>query len=116
MVGISIPPLRACNQVAAGLNVGLAGIPWWTTDIGGFHGGNPDDPKFREVFIRWFQYGTFCPVIRLHGDQEPHSEPLGTSGGGVCISGAANEVWSYGPGLWNLQKILDDTGKAETPI
>jgi alpha-D-xyloside xylohydrolase len=90
------------NQVAAGLNVGLAGIPWWTTDIGGFHGGNPDDPKFREVFIRWFQYGTFCPVMRLHGDREPHSEPLGTSGGGVCTSGAANEVWSYGPEAYGI--------------
>lgn len=90
------------NQVAAGLNVGLAGIPWWTTDIGGFHGGNPDDPKFREVFIRWFQYGTFCPVMRLHGDREPHSEALGTSGGGVCTSGAANEVWSYGPEAYEI--------------
>jgi alpha-D-xyloside xylohydrolase len=37
------------NQFAAGLNMGLAGIPWWTTDIGGFHGGNPDDPAYREV-------------------------------------------------------------------
>ena len=92
------------NQLAAGLNVGLAGIPWWTTDIGGFHGGNPDDPKFREVFIRWFQYGTFCPVMRLHGDREPHSEPLGTKGGGVCNSGAANEVWSYGPEVYEICK------------
>ena len=83
------------NQVAAGLNMGMAGIPWWTTDIGGFHGGAPDDPEFREVFARWFQYGTFCPVMRLHGDREPHSEPLGTTGGGLCTSGAANEVWSY---------------------
>ncbi|NLJ96095.1 MAG: DUF4968 domain-containing protein, partial [Clostridiales bacterium] len=78
------------NQLAAGLNMGLAGITWWTTDIGGFHGGNPDDPAFRECIIRWFQYGTFCPVFRLHGDREPHSEPLGSSGGGLCGSGAAN--------------------------
>ena len=35
------------DQLAAGLSIGIAGIPWWTTDIGGFHGGNPDDPKFR---------------------------------------------------------------------
>ena len=45
------------NQLAAGLNMGLAGIPWWTTDIGGFHGGDPNDPAFRELFIRWFQWG-----------------------------------------------------------
>ncbi len=55
------------NQLAAGLNMGLAGIPWWTTDIGGFHGGNPNDPAFRELFVRWFQWGTFCPEIgRAH--------------------------------------------------
>lgn len=47
------------------------GLPWWTTDIGGFHGGNPNDEKFRELFVRWFQWGTFCPVMRLHGDREP---------------------------------------------
>lgn len=49
------------NQLAAGLNMGLAGIPWWTTDIGGFHGGDPNDPAFRELFIRWFQWGGFLP-------------------------------------------------------
>jgi alpha-D-xyloside xylohydrolase len=92
------------NQFIAGLNMGLAGIPWWTTDIGGFHGGNPDDPSFRECIIRWFQYGTFCPVLRLHGDREPHSEPLGASGGGMCFSGAANEVWSYGEEAYEIFK------------
>lgn len=84
------------NQLAAGLNMGLAGIPWWTTDIGGFHGGNPDDPAFRELFVRWFQWGTFCPVMRLHGDREPRQPQHGTTGGAACRSGAANEVWSYG--------------------
>jgi alpha-D-xyloside xylohydrolase len=92
------------NQFAAGLNMGLAGIPWWTTDIGGFHGGNPEDPAFRECIIRWFQYGAFCPVFRLHGDREPHFEPLGTSGGGLCSSGAANEVWSYGEVAYEIFK------------
>lgn len=45
------------RQISAGLNVGCAGIPWWTTDIGGFIGGVNDDPKFRELLIRWFQWG-----------------------------------------------------------
>ena len=44
------------NQLAAGLNMGIAGLPWWTTDIGGFHGGNTDDEAFRELFVRWFQW------------------------------------------------------------
>lgn len=83
-------------QVKAGLNMAIAGIPWWTTDIGGFHGGNPQDPSFQECIIRWFQYGAFCPVFRLHGDRQPYAAPAGTKGGGVCGSGADNEVWSYG--------------------
>ncbi len=90
------------NQIAAGLNMGLAGIPWWTTDIGGFHGGNPDDPAFRELFARWFEYGTFCPVMRLHGDREPKQPQQGDSGGATCLSGAANEVWSYGEAVFEI--------------
>lgn len=90
------------NQLAAGLNMGLAGIPWWTTDIGGFHGGNPDDPAFRELFVRWFQWGTFCPVMRLHGDREPKQPQQGTTGGAHCCSGAANEVWSYGDEVYRI--------------
>lgn len=92
------------NQLAAGLNMGLAGIPWWTTDIGGFHGGNPDDPAFRELFARWFAWGTFCPVMRLHGDREPRQPQHGTTGGASCCSGAANEVWSYGEEVYQICK------------
>lgn len=92
------------DQLAAGLNMGLAGIPWWTTDIGGFHGGNPDDEEFREVFIRWFQFGAFCPVMRLHGNRDPQKAPLGTTGGGKCFSGADNEVWSYGDVAYEICK------------
>ena len=92
------------NQLTAGLNMGLAGIPWWTTDIGGFHGGNPNDPEFRELFVRWFQWGTFCPVMRLHGDREPRQPQVGTTGGASCCSGAANEVWSYGDEVYEICK------------
>jgi alpha-D-xyloside xylohydrolase len=92
------------NQFAAGLNMGLAGIPWWTTDIGGFHGGNPDNPQYREVLARWFEYGTFCPVFRLHGFRDPHKPPLSDHGGGKMISGADNEVWSYGEEIYAICK------------
>ncbi len=86
-------------QMAAGLNMGLAGITWWTADIGGFHGGNIHDEGFKELITRWFQFGAFCPVMRLHGDRDPHDKPeLVASGGGFCPkTGADNEVWSYGP-------------------
>lgn len=105
------------NQVAAGLNMGIAGIPWFTTDIGGFHGGNPDDTAFRELLIRWFEYGTFCPVMRLHGDREPHKPPMGTEGGAACVSGADNEVWSFGKEAYGiLCKYLDLREKMKSYI
>ena len=90
------------NQLAAGLNMGIAGIPWWTTDIGGFHGGDPEDEGFRELFVRWFQWAAFCPVMRLHGDREPRQPQYGTSGGATCCSGAANEIWSFGEKVYEI--------------
>lgn len=87
------------DQLSAGLNMGLSGLPWWTTDIGGFHGGDPDNEEFRELFVRWFQWGTFCPVMRLHGDREPRRP-----GSMSCRSGADNEVWSYGPAVYEICK------------
>ncbi|MEV4754309.1 TIM-barrel domain-containing protein [Micromonospora sp. NPDC049559] len=78
-------------SVRAGLNVAMSGIPWWTTDIGGFHGGDPDDPAYRELVVRWFQFGAFCPLFRLHG----HREPRG-SRSWVGDTGGPNEVWSFG--------------------
>lgn len=119
------------NQLTAGLNIGLAGIPWWTTDIGGFHGGDPNDPAFRELFVRWFQWGTFCPVMRLHGDREPRQPQYGTTGGAHCCSGAANEVWSYGEEVYNIcvkymnireqmrdytRSLMEEAHKKGTPV
>ncbi|KAJ5391721.1 hypothetical protein N7509_007211 [Penicillium cosmopolitanum] len=92
------------NQLSAGLHMGMCGIAWWTTDIGGFHGGDPSDGKFRELFVRWFQWGAFCPVMRLHGDREPRQPVKGTTGGASCASGADNEVWSYGPEVYEICK------------
>jgi len=78
------------RQVPAGLNFALSGIPYWTTDIGGFVFGSPSDPAFRELFIRWFEWGSFNPIFRVHGTR---GNPDG------------NELWSYGP---EAQKILVD--------
>ena len=62
------------KQVPAGLNIAMSGIPWWTTDIGGFMGGDPQSGYFRELVVRWFQYGLFCPLFRLHGVRLPFTE------------------------------------------
>lgn len=90
------------NQLRAGLSMGIAGIPWWTTDIGGFHGGNIHDPHFHELFARWFEFGAFCPVMRLHGFREPVQEPMSAVRGGKCPSGADNEVWTYGEEVYDI--------------
>lgn len=84
------------KQICAGLQMGLCGIPWWTTDIGGFHGGNVWSEDFQELLIRWFQFGTFLPVMRLHGLRMPGQEIIDKSGEVREWTGADNEVWSYG--------------------
>ena len=53
--------------LTAGLSVQLSGIAWWTTDIGGYSGGDPADPTFRELIVRWFQFGLTSPLFRQHG-------------------------------------------------
>jgi len=90
--------LRA--QVRAGLSIALSGIPWWTTDIGGFDGGNVDDPAYRELMVRWFQFGAFCPLFRLHGYREPRPEV----GWEVdwAATGGPNEIWSYGEEAYEI--------------
>jgi alpha-D-xyloside xylohydrolase len=91
--------LRA--QIPAGLNAGLSGIPWWTTDIGGFFNGDINDPSFQELVVRWFQFGLFCPLFRLHGNRQP-GEQLED---GTWI-GAPNEVWSFGEQAYQIIKEL----------
>jgi alpha-D-xyloside xylohydrolase len=60
------------NQIPAGLNFSLSGIPYWNTDTGGFFNnrvtgnGNPQNPQFQEFFARWFQFSSFCPMFRVH--------------------------------------------------
>ncbi len=63
------------NQISAGLNFSLCGIPYWNSDIGGFFTGNfPGGVKnkaFHEIYVRWLQFGTFCPMMRSHGTDTP---------------------------------------------
>lgn len=87
------------DQLMGGLNIGLTGIPWWTTDVGGFMGGDVNDPEFIQLLIRWFQFAVFSPVLRMHGDRDPHNiTPLSDKdhGGGYLFTGQSNEMWSYG--------------------
>lgn len=84
------------KQICAGIHMGISGIPWWTTDIGGFHNGVKDDKDFQELLIRWFQFGTFCPVMRIHGCRLPGKDIINKKGEVREWTGADNEIWSYG--------------------
>ena len=92
------------KQICAGLHMGLAGIPWWTTDIGGFHGGVTEDPDFQELLIRWFQFGSFCPVMRLLGKRLPREQIFARDGEEREGTGADNEIWSYGEENYRIMK------------
>lgn len=80
------------RQIAGGLNIALSGIPYWTTDIGGYFGGDTRDERYRELFVRWFEFGAFCPIFRIHGQRENNQ----------------NELWSYGPQVQSIATNFDE--------
>ncbi len=90
------------KQICAGLHMGISGIPWWTTDIGGFHDGDPKDESFRELLVRWFQFGAFSPVLRLHGDRVPQTKLYYEDGRTALFTGSDNEVWSFGDEAYEI--------------
>ena len=121
------------EQLQAGLNMGMAGIPWWTSDIGGFLGGDISDPHFRELLVRWFEWGAFCPVFRMHGERSPWYEREEEYINGVrqLTSGQDNEVWSFGDDNYEILKsyvdmryrirdyireIMDESSESGSPV
>jgi alpha-D-xyloside xylohydrolase len=80
------------RQIPAGLSFGMSGFPYWTTDIGGFF--RPADqytsPEYHELLIRWFQFGAFCPIFRIHGYR------------------SETEMWKYGPEVERVLRQYDE--------
>jgi alpha-D-xyloside xylohydrolase len=80
------------RQISAGLSFSMSGMPYWTTDIGGFF--RPEDQytsqAYRELLIRWFQYGAFCPIFRVHGYK------------------SNAELWNYGPQVEHVLTQYDE--------
>ena len=97
------------NQIQGGLNFCMSGLPYWTTDIGAFfvqsaeagalgrgswfRNGDFDsglaDDNYKELYVRWFQFGAFCPLFRAHGTDVPR------------------EIWRFGePGHWAYDALL----------
>jgi alpha-D-xyloside xylohydrolase len=75
------------RQISAGLSFSMSGLPYWTADVGGFF--RPEDQysstAYHELLIRWFQYGAFCPIFRVHGYK------------------SNAELWNYGT---EVEKVL----------
>lgn len=82
------------NQIAAGINFSMSGIPYWTTDIGAFITAfqfpeGVKDESYKELYVRWFQFGAFCPIFRAHGTNTPR------------------EVWQFGEkGSWAYDALI----------
>lgn len=98
---------QLASQVPQGVHASMSGIPWWTTDVGGYGCGSAppiDQPYMQELIVRWYQFGLFCPVFRTHGCRDGPSEPDSAACQNVHGSCGFNEVWSYGN---ETQKILE---------
>ncbi len=79
------------RQIVAGLNYNLTGMPYWTTDIGGFFRpgrGQYTDTKYHDILTRWFQWGVFNPIFRTHGYQ------------------TETEPWKYGDAVENNMRSM----------
>lgn len=107
---------RALRQsVTSGLSMGMCGIPWWNSDIGGFFGGDTESGEFRELLVRWFQFGLFSPIMRLHGSRlrTPNQKELNP--GIIERSGGPNEIWCFGDENYMTIKKLIETRERLKP-
>ncbi|OZG61457.1 family 31 glucosidase [Bifidobacterium lemurum] len=91
------------SQITCAIHMGMAGIPWFTTDMGGFALGDVNDPTFRELLARWCQFSCFSPVMRNHGyrlgaqpDGRMDEAIVAADGSQRDPSGVNNEPWTFG--------------------
>lgn len=117
-------------SVKTGLSMAMSGIPWWNSDIGGFFNGDIESDYFRELIVRWMQFGVFCPVMRIHGTRNRVKDQAPPAPGILAETGGYNELWSFGeevyevlvklvelrerlkPYIWKYMDVASDTGVA----
>lgn len=98
---------RALKQsVVSGLSMAVCGIPLWNSDIGGFHQGDTQSEEFRELLVRWFQFGLFCPVMRLHGARKKIPDAPLRNPGIIEPTGGPNEIWRFGERAYGIIEKL----------
>ena len=93
-------------SVKTGLSMAMCGIPWWNSDIGGFLFADTESDYFRELVIRWAQFGVFSPVMRLHGSRLRPKDHNDRYPGIIEKSGGDNEIWSFGERNFEILKGL----------
>lgn len=117
-------------SVKTGLSMAMSGIPWWNSDIGGFFNGDIESDYFRELIVRWMQFGVFCPVMRIHGTRNRVKDQAPPAPGILAETGGYNELWSFGeevyevlvklvelrerlkPYIWKYMDVASETGVA----
>jgi len=93
-------------SVKTGLSMAMCGIPWWNSDIGGFLFADTESDYFRELVIRWAQFGVFSPVMRLHGSRLRPKNHQDRYPGIIERSGGDNEIWSFGEETFKILEKL----------
>lgn len=82
----------------------MCGIPWWNSDIGGFAADDTESEEFKELLIRWFQFGLFCPIMKLHGARIRRKDQQERYPGIIERSGGPNEIWCFGERNYEIIK------------
>lgn len=86
----------------------MCGIPWWNSDIGGFLFGDTESESFRELIVRWFQFGLFCPIMRLHGTRLNQSYYVDEAPDVMVKGGGYNEIWHFGEENYRtIEKLIN---------
>lgn len=93
-------------SVKTGLSMAMSGIPWWNSDIGGFLVGDIESDYFKELVVRWAQFGVFSPVMRLHGSRLRTKNQKDRHPDVKERSGGDNEIWSFGEENYKILKGL----------
>ena len=94
------------TQIMMGINAGLSGVPFWGTDIGGFV---PTKEFTAELFVRWFQFGAFCPSFRCHGRTWQLRRPWGWNTGSYGASEMGADAAAFLPKTEDLHNAAVET-------
>lgn len=103
------------QSISSGLSMAMCGIPWWNSDIGGFFSGDTESKTFRELIVRWFQFGLFCPIMRLHGTRLIQSYYVDEAPDVMVKGGGYNEIWHFGDDNYPVLKKLIETREKMRP-